>query len=68
MKMLPTVNSEILVAVSACFFFVCSLAIWNSIHYAKAINEFRELVEDTKKRITKMQEILYEELERKDDE
>ena len=66
--MLPTVNNEILVAVSACFFFVSSLAIWNSIFYTKAINEFRELVEDTKKRMAKMQEILYEELERKDDE
>jgi len=66
--MLPTVNNEILVAVSACFFFVCSLAIWNSIFYTKAINEFRELVEDTKKRMAKMQEILYEELERKDNE
>lgn len=66
--MLPTVNNEILAAVSACFFFVCSLAIWNSIFYTKAIHEFRELVEDTKKRMAKMQEILYEELERKDDE
>ena len=66
--MLPTVNNEILVAVSSCFFFVCSLAIWNSIYYTKAISEFRELVKDTQKRIAKMQEILYEELERKDDE
>ncbi len=35
---------------------------------AKAIYEFRELVEDTKKRMAKMQEILYEELEKRDDE
>ena len=66
--MLPTVNNEFLVVISACFFFVCSLSIWNGIFYSKAIKEFRELVDDTKHRINNMQKILYEELERKDNE
>jgi len=66
--MSPIVNNEILVVVSACFFFVVTLSIWNSLSQAKAIQEFRELVEDTKKRMSKMQEILYEELEKKDNE
>ena len=66
--MLPTVNNEMIFAVSACFFFIASLSIWNSVMQAKAIHEFRELVEDTKKRMAKMQEILYEELEKRVDE
>ena len=55
-------------AVSACFFFIASLSIWNGMMQAKAIGEFRELVHETKTRITNMQDALYEEIERKNDE